>query len=208
MSFKLCSLFLILFLTPLTAQTSSSRIMEVGYGVFAIGFGTVVAVVICLLGRATRYPEFFFLFSLLIPIFLIFFFLFAPKEIERAQNEQAEFQTDGYITARYIYLVIFLITFCLTGFLTCKLGYFVSLFAVRVGTVNQEDKDNFFDNEGQIQKEEQQKEEQKNVDFPKNLQEGDINQPIVKSENTSFVGEKNVPKGIFKRKKPIEGQDN
>ena len=100
---KFFPILLIFLITPCLAQEDiSSRIVNVGYGVFVIGFGTVVAVIICLIGRATRYPEFFFLFSLIIPIFLILFFVLAPKEAQRAQNDQQAFQTDGYLIPRYM----------------------------------------------------------------------------------------------------------
>lgn len=142
-------IILLLFLIEgvFSQSSSDTKIFNVGYGVFIIGFGTVLAVIICLIGRATRYPEFFFLISLIIPIFLILFFILVPKEAERAVNEQSSFQTDEYLIPRYIYLVIFIITFTLTSCWVCKFKYFISVIAVRVGTINQEDKDNFFDNE-------------------------------------------------------------
>ena len=47
--------------------------------------------------------------------------------------------------------MIFIITFSLTSCCVCRFRYFGTLFAVRVGTVHQEDKDNFFDNEAEKQ---------------------------------------------------------
>jgi len=192
--------FFLFFSLQASAQTSSSSlIVGVGYGVFVIGFGSVVAIILCLIGRATRYPEYWFLFSLIIPIFLILFFFLAPKEAQRAQTEQEQFQTDGYVIPRYIYLVIFILTFIFTACCVCNLKYFVSLMAVRVGTVNQEDKDNFFDNEAP-----KPEEDEKNVgNMPPNVppfeqsKSKDLAEFNVRSENVSFMGK---PASIFKRK--------
>ena len=215
--FKFSYYSLLFSLLPLLifSQDSSSRIANVGYGVFVIGFGTVISILICLCGRATRYPEFFFLFSLIIPIFLILFFVLAPKEAQRAQNDQEEFQTDGYLVPRYIYLVIFIITFMLSGFLVFRLRYFQGLFAVRVGTVNQEDKDNFFDNEAQ--KPEEEKEFMEKEFKEKNYDKGssgfeagkskDLGEFNARSENASFVQDRTRNKGNFFTKKANRGKE-
>jgi hypothetical protein len=50
-------LFTYLFINLVFGQ-SSSRIGNIGYGVFLIIFSIVLAGVLCLLGRATRYPEY------------------------------------------------------------------------------------------------------------------------------------------------------
>ena len=222
--------FLLFFLLPLlqvSAQTSSdSLIVGVGYGVFVIGFGVVVAVIICLIGRATRYPEFFFLFSLIIPVFLILFFSLAPKEAQRAKNEQEQFQTDGYLIPRYIYLVIFILTFCLTSCCVCNIRYFVSLMAQRVGTVYQEGsgKDGFFDHEApKVEDEEKDKNNNNNNNENNNNNISNLNQnaPLeqiksrefgasefnARSENVSAVGNK---QGMFKKKQkdPFEIEGN
>lgn len=198
------------FLSNVLAQ-DSSRIFEVGYGVFVIGFGTVIAVIICLVGRATRFPEFFFIFSLIIPIFLILFFILTPKEAQRAQNDQEAFQTDGYLIPRYIYLVIFIITFTLTSCSVCYFKYMRSVIAMRVATVNQEDKDNFFDHVS-VKNEENENNKENIQDKNNNF---DPLRPFgakefgsganEKSENVSFIQDRgfgggNRTKNIFKRK--------
>ena len=224
--FKFLLFFLLLILNNVSAQTSSdSLIVGVGYGVFVIGFGIVVAVIICLIGRATRYPEFFFLFSLIIPVFLILFFSLAPKEAQRAKNEQEQFQTDDYLIPRYIYLVIFIITFCLTSCCVCNIRYFGSLMAQRVGTVYQEgsSKDGFFDHEAPKVEDEEKDKINNNNNNENNNNNSNLNQnaPLeqmksrelgasefnARSENVSAVGKK---QGIIKRKQkePFEIEGN
>ena len=70
------------------------------------------------------------------PIFFIIFFALAPKEAERTRIEQEQFETDNYIIPRFIYLIIFIITFFCVCCGICKSMYMKNIFAVRVGTID------------------------------------------------------------------------
>jgi len=82
----LFTIFAVLVLFPAIVAAEGQLIFGVGVGVFAIGLGGIIAILICIAGLATPYPLLVAFIAVLIPIILFLIFYFAPTVSSSAED--------------------------------------------------------------------------------------------------------------------------